>query len=207
MMTPKTQTILAITTIGLTASIAIALIPTKPDASIPVLAFIAIMLIAWNGTKFLVKRKCPKDDWITSNHRNKVLFAIILASLLMLGSLIATIAKQLELLDGDTMRRIVGINTGLMLIVLGNYMPKNRIAATDQCGCTSKSTPYAFHRFMGWLFVLAGILYALVWIVLDLSHASIAILFAFPAAIAIIFIARLAYLRIVASKSTPHQSV
>lgn len=207
MMAPKTQTILATTTIGLSASFALALIPTKPDASTTVLTFIAIMLVAWNGTKFLVKRNHPDVDWLTSNHRNKILFSIILASLLMLGSLIATVAKQLELLDGDTIRRIIGINTGLMLIVLGNYIPKNRMADSDQCGCTARSTPVKFHRFMGWTFVLGGFLYALAWVILDLDQAGIAIMFAFPGAIAIIFSARFAYLRTVASKTTPHQSV
>ena len=206
MMTPKTQTILATATIGLTASIAFALIPTKPDASTAVLAFIAIMLIAWNGTKFLVKRKNPKGDWLTSNHRNKILFSIILASLLMLGSLIATLAKQLELLDGDTIKRIVGINIGLMLIVLGNYMPKNRPAASDQCRCACSPQSNHIQRFLGWTFVLAGILYALAWIVLDLDQAPVAIVFAFPAAIAIIFAARFAYLRVSGTKTQLEQS-
>ena len=206
MMTPKTQTILATATIGLTASIAFALIPTKPDASTAVLAFIAIMLIAWNGTKFLVKRKNPKGDWITSKHRHEILFAIILASLLLLGAMIATLAKQLELLDGDTIKRIVGINIGLMLIVLGNYMPKNRPAASDQCRCACNPQSNHIQRFLGWTFVLAGILYALAWIVLDLDQAPVAIVFAFPAAIAIIFAARFAYLRISGTKTQLEQS-
>lgn len=207
MMNPKTQTIIASVTIALTASISIALIPTKPEASIANLAFIAIMLIAWNGTKFLLIRKCPQADWFNSKHRHEILFAIILASLLMLGALIATVAKQLELLDGDVIRRIIGINTGLMLIVLGNYMPKNRKVAADQCGCTLTNTPNRVQRFMGWLFVIGGLLYTLAWITLDLDQAGIAILFAFPLAIAVILSARFVYQRAIASKNTPPQSV
>lgn len=207
MMTPKTQTIIATTTIVFTASIAIALIPTKPEASTAVLSFIAIMLIAWNGTKFLVKRKCTDVDWLTSKHRHEILFAIILASLLLLGAMIATVAKQLELLDGDTIKRIIGINTGLMLIVLGNYMPKKNQSTAGQCGCVSKSAPNAVQRFMGWTFVLGGLLYTGAWITLDLDQAPVAIMFAFPTAIAIIFATRFSYLRFAGTKNIPTQSV
>jgi NADH:ubiquinone oxidoreductase subunit 6 (subunit J) len=207
MMTPKTQTTIATTTIALTASITIALIPTKPDASTAVLVFLAIMVAVWNGTKFLVKRKCTDVDWLNSRHRHEILFAIILASLLLLGAMIATVAKQLELLDGDVIKRIIGMNTGLMLIVLGNYMPKKNQAAASQCGCASKPTSNNIQRFIGWTFVLGGLLYTGAWIVFDLDQAGIAILFAFPGAIAIILAARFAYLRFSNTKSTPTQSV
>ncbi|MDF1809074.1 MAG: hypothetical protein P1U42_05200 [Phycisphaerales bacterium] len=202
MMSPKTQTITATTTIALAASIGIALIPTKPGASIPVLAFLAIMLVAWNGTRLLMKRKCPQTDWLNSKQRHEILFSIILASLLMLGSLIATVAKQLELLDGDVIRRIIGINTGLMLIVLGNYLPKNRKAGSNQC-CSRSS---AFPRFMGWLLFLAGILYSLAWVFFDLNQAGIAIMFVFPVAIAIIIATKLIYSRFAGPKSITEQS-
>ena len=207
MMTPKTQTILATTTIAFTASIAIAVIPTKPDSSTATLVFIAIMIAAWNGTKALIKRKNTDLDWVTSKARHEILFAIILASLLLLGAMIMTVAKQLELLDGDTIKRIIGINTGIMLIVLGNYMPKKNQSTTGECGCASKSSSSTVQRFMGWTFVLGGLLYTLAWITLDLDQAGIAIMFAFPAAIAIIVATRYAYLRFAGTKNMPSQSV
>ena len=205
-MTPKTQTILATTTIGLTASISIALAPYKPGALVAAIG-LGVFVVVWNSIKLLTKRRHPNIDWVSSKIRHEILFAIILASLLLLGSMIMTVAKQLELLDSDTIKRIVGINTGLMLIVLGNYMPKKNQATASQCSCSSKPTPNAVQRFMGWTFVLGGILYALAWVVLDLDQAGIAIMFAFPAAIAMIFAVRFAYLRTVASKTTPPQSV
>jgi len=207
MMNPKTQTIVATIIIALTSSIGVALIPTKPSASTAVLITLAVFVIAWNGTKALIKRKNSELDWLTSKARHEILFAIILASLLLLGAMIMTVAKQLELLDGDIIKRIIGINTGLMLIVMGNYMPKKNQATAGQCGCASKSTPNAVQRFMGWTFVLGGLLYTLAWITLDLDQAGIAIMFSFPAAIAIIFAARFGYQRIAASKNIPTQSV
>ncbi len=206
MMNPKTQTIVATTIIALTSSIGITLIPTKPDASTAVLITLAVFVIVWNGTRALIKRKNPELDWLTSKARHEILFAIILASLLLLGAMIMTVAKQLELLDGDVIKRIVGINTGLMLIVLGNYMPKKNQATTGECGCPSKSSSSSIQRFLGWTFVLGGLLYTLAWITLDLDQAGIAIMFSFPAAIAIIFALRFAYLRFAPTKNLPSQS-
>jgi hypothetical protein len=206
MMTPKTQTIVASTVIGLTIAVALVLIPMKPDGSAIVLGMMAAFIIVWNSTKFLAKRKCSKDNWINSKVRHEILFAIILASLLLLGSISATLAKELEIFDRDLVKRIVGVNIGLMLIVLGNYMPKKLAGRSESCSCRA-SNASGVQRFMGWAFVLGGILYAGAWIVFDLDQAGIAIMFAFPGAIAIILAARFAYLRLTGTKSTPTQSV
>lgn len=207
MMNPKTQTIVATTIIALTSSIGIALIPTKPNASTAVLITLAVFVIVWNATKALIKRKNPDLDWVTSKARHEILFAIILASLLLLGAMIMTVAKQLELLDSDVIKRIVGINTGLMLIVLGNYMPKKNQSTASECGCSSKSSSSSIQRFLGWTFVIGGVLYTLAWVALDLDQAGIAIMFSFPAAIAIILAVRFAYIRFSGTNTTPTQSV
>ena len=60
MMNPKTQTIVATTIIALTSSMGIALIPTKPGTSAAVLITLAMLVIAWNATKALIKRKKPE---------------------------------------------------------------------------------------------------------------------------------------------------
>jgi len=204
MMTPKAQTIVASTVIALTTVVSLVLIPMKPDGSAIVLGMMTVFIIVWNGSKHIAKRKC--GDWVNSKTRQEILFAIILASLLMLGSISATLAKELEIFDGDLVKRIVGVNIGLMLVVMGNYMPKKLTGQSGSCDCgTAKSA--SIQRHMGWIFVLGGILYATAWIVFDLDRAGIAILFAFPAAIAIIFAARFAYLRLSGSKSINEQSV
>jgi len=208
MMTPKTQTIVASTTIGLTASIALALIPYKPDATAAVLVTLGMFVVVWNAVQRLIKLRNPGIDWYTSNCRHKILFSIILASLLLLGSLIATIAKQLELLDQELIKRFIGINTGLMLIVLGNYMPKRSFEDAKERGCcTSKHGSNNIQRFMGWTFVIGGLLYAGAWIFFDLDKAGIVIMFAFPAAIVIIVALRFLFLRVSGTKNQLEQSV
>ncbi len=199
MMSPKTQTIIATTTITLTASIAISLIPTKHEASIAVLITLGIFVITWNAIRRLVMKKNPDLDWYTSKTRHEILFAIILASLLILGSMIMTVAKLFDFLEADTIKRIIGINTGLMLVVLGNYMPKKLQASASQCGCFSNK-PVGPQRFLGWTFVLGGLLYTLAWIMLDLDQAGIAVLFSFPVAILLILGVRFGYRRFSSSK-------
>ena len=203
MMTPKTQTIVAITVFALTTAVALAVLPMKPDGSATVLVGMGVFIIVWNVTKHLTKRKC--DDWINSKTRHEILFAIILASLLLLGGISTTLAKELDLFNSDLTKRILGVNIGLMLIVLGNYMPK-KLTGTDSC-CTSISKSRSMQRFMGWTFVLAGIFYACIWIFVDLNRTSFLVLFAFPVSIAIMIGVRLLSMRLRTVKNQPEQSV
>jgi len=206
MMTPKTQTIVASTTIALTIAVSLSLIPMKPDASAIVLGMMAVFIVVWNGSKLMARQKLSGSDWINSKVRHEILFAIILASLLMLGSISATLAKELEIFDSDLVKRIVGANIGLMIVVLGNYMPK-KLAGSCSTNCPPTDKSRSVQRLMGWTFVLGGLLYAAAWIVLDLDQAGIAIMFAFPVAIAAVIVARVAYLRMSGTKKTAEQSV
>jgi len=206
MMTPKTQTIVASSVIALTAAVSLVLIPMKPDASAIVLGMMAVFIIVWNGAKHLTTRKCQDCDWVNSKIRHEIVFAIILASLLMLGSISATLAKELEIFDRDLVKRIVGVNIGLMLVVLGNYMPKKLTQHSGSCSSKATGTS-SVQRFMGWTFVLGGLLYAAAWFALDLDQAGFAIMFAFPVAIAAVVIARVAYIRLSGAKKSAGQSV
>ena len=199
MMTPKTQTIVASTAITLSIVVSLALLPMKPDGSSLVIGTMIAFVIVWNVVKKMTKRKC--DDWINSKTRHEILFAISLASLLCLGSISATLAKELGLFDGDLTERIIGVNMGLMLMVMGNYMPKK---ATSSCSsCTEKrKKSQDTQRFVGWTLAIGGLLYSLVWLFIDLNKASLAVLFTFPAAIVIVFLFRIAYLR--GSKKAPN---
>jgi hypothetical protein len=199
MMTPKTQTIVASTAITLSIAVSLALIPMKPDGSSVVIGTMIAFVIVWNVVKMMTKRKC--DDWINSKTRHEILFAISLASLLCLGSISATLAKELGLFDGDLTKRIIGVNMGLMLMVMGNYMPKKPASSCSSCADNSKKSQDT-QRFVGWTLAIGGLLYALVWLFVDLNKASLAVLFTFPVAIVIVFFFRFAFLR--GSKSVPN---
>jgi hypothetical protein len=204
MMTPKTQTIMASTIIVLNISVSLALLPMNPEGSAVVLISMAALIVVWNVMKAIVKRKC--NNWVESKVRHEILFAIILASLLILGSISATLAKELGIFDKDLVERIIGINIGLMLVVMGNYMPKKSTGScstdTDKC---RKSR--VMQRFVGWTLVISGMLYALVWLFVDLNKASLAVLFTFPAAIFIVICTRTIYQRTAGPKNITEQSV
>ncbi len=201
MMNPKTQTIVASTVLALSIGVSIALIPMKPDGSAVVIVTMAAFILVWNVSKVLTRRKCPSIDWLNSKTRHEILFAIILASLLALGSISATLAKELGFFDGDLVKRIIGVDIGLMLMVFGNYIPKK---GTHQCGSCESNTSASLktQRFVGWIIVLGGLLYAAAWIFLDLDQAGTAVLFTFPSAIVIIALSRFIYLRV--SKTDDH---
>jgi len=194
MMNPKTQSIAAITSLSLTGMAALAVMPYKPDGSAVTLVGLLVFVIAWNTTKALAKRNCADDQthWLNSKTRHEILFAIILASLLLFGGMVTTLMKELEFIEGDITKRIIGINIGLMLIVMGNYMPKKPAQSCGKNSCIT-STSRKTERFLGWVFVLAGIIYAGVWLLMDLSNASVAVLFSFPAALAAVFLFRFVY--------------
>lgn len=83
----------------------------------------------------------------------------IIKSLATAGGLIAvaltsTAARDAGLIDGDAVTRIVMGATGLMLVWIGNRMPKAWVPA---------ETARRVHRLGGWSMVLSGLIYAALW--------------------------------------------
>ncbi|MGJ8636628.1 MAG: hypothetical protein ACSHX5_07265 [Phycisphaerales bacterium] len=202
MMKPKTQSNVAITLMLMIVVAAMIAWPYKQQASLIVLAGVAMFSSVW----FIVRMLCLRcgKDWISSTSRREILFGIILASMLLLGSISATLFKELELIDQDMTKRISGVLIGVMLICMGNYMPKKLTQQSGSCGCGTRKSA-SLQRFMGWIFVIAGTLYAIVWIVFDLDRAEVAIMFTFPAAIALIVVVRMMYLRMSRTQPLPEK--
>jgi len=192
MMKPKTQSNVAITLMLMIVVAAMIAWPYKQQASLIVLGGVAVFSSVWFSVRMLHLR-CGKD-WMSSTSRREILFGIILASMLLLGSISATLLKELELIDQDMTKRIAGVLIGVMLVCMGNYMPKKLTQHSGSCGCGTRKSA-SLQRFMGWIFVLAGLLYAGVWMLVDLNMTSFATMLTFPVAVAIIVILRLVYLR------------
>jgi hypothetical protein len=79
------------------------------------------------------------------------LFAVIVA---------IAIAKKTAAIDYDFAKRGVGIVLGLMLIGVGNLIPKFRLFDSPR---RDPAKTCAAERFAGWVFVLAGAAYVAVW--------------------------------------------
>tara|TARA_E500000318_G_scaffold17776_5_gene18286 strand:- start:39209 stop:39835 length:627 start_codon:yes stop_codon:yes gene_type:complete len=202
-MRPHTQTIIASILLLLNTGMAIALWPDNSNRSLALLITIAVFAAVWLSCRLLAKRKgC---DWSSSKARRDIIGAITMASLILLAASLAIALRDAGTIQGDLSKRFVGVIIGAVLVVMGNAMPK-KLAPIDCNGsCATNTTDPAraqkLQRFMGWTFVLAGLIYMGIWITIDLDKTGTAVLFAFPAAIAIIIFARLSALRHARSKA------
>lgn len=78
------------------------------------------------------------------------------------------LGKEFGMVDNDTARKGVSIVIGLMLIVCGNYLPKMTFAAGAHDPELMKAD-----RLAGWIIVLTGLAFTLVWIFLSIEQASV----------------------------------
>jgi hypothetical protein len=67
----------------------------------------------------------------------------------------ATAARRLGYMDGDSVTRLVVAANGLMLIWMGNRIPK--AISPGACGQQAK-------RVAGWSMVLSGLVYTALWV-------------------------------------------
>lgn len=191
-MKPKTQSILAFTLFSFIVVVGLILWPRNAEGSLVVLISVAVMSAVWASVRWMHTRKgC---EWMESKSRREIMFAINLASVLLLGSITATLFKEFDMINADTTKRVSGVMIGLMMVCMGNYMPKKLSGGCDST-CAATSSARSLQRYMGWTFVIAGLLYAGVWMLIDLDKTSLATMLTFPVAVAIIVIVRLVYLR------------
>ena len=113
------------------------------------------------------------------------------AMMIVAGSL--TLAQSIGLLESQLFFRIIGVAFGLILMITANYFPKQLF-------------PYSApktQRRIAWLFVIAGLLYNIVWITGDTQRTQpmFALLFA-PACILSMLLYRYAKLHTY-HRSTP----
>ena len=89
----------------------------------------------------------------------------------------ATLARQLDYIDADTVTRVIALN-GLMVALYGNRMPKSFVPDAQA---------RRIARVGGWSMVLSGLAYAGLWAFAPLDVAVIAGCGAIIAGIAITF--------------------
>ncbi|MEZ4654655.1 MAG: hypothetical protein R3E12_13995 [Candidatus Eisenbacteria bacterium] len=92
-------------------------------------------------------------------------------ALLSAGSFVALMflfAVAKELVFPAAMERAMGVLFGLYFVIFGNVLPKS----SSSEGLCRPSRRQATLRFSGWIFVLMGLAYATVWIVLPIEQAS-----------------------------------
>jgi len=119
--------------------------------------------------------------------RRHVYNSLVGAGLLVTGALAVTAAATLETIPEDWSTRFGMIASALVLIVIGNGLPKK-----IEPGC-SRTRGLAIQRLLGWTFVVTGLVALVVWLTVPMAYAkaaglsiyAIAVLFAVFAVIRI----------------------
>ena len=130
-------------------------------ASLAVMAVMAVALLV-AGRRWAFVPQCA---------RNSVGQAVSLGSLVMLVPLLAKLGQGLGLLEeADFARRFTMASFGILLVVVGNAMPKT-LQPLARMTCDVAAVQ-AFQRFAGWTWVLTGLGYTFVWLALPLTIAK-----------------------------------
>ena len=202
-MQPKTLTATAVTLTVLVAGLGSALWIQRPELPSSWAVSILFLPGAWLAV-LLVDKACAGSDTRLKT-RQELIRAIACAGAMLALSLGAAWAKELSLVDGDMTKRFVGVMLGVVLILMGNVMPK-KLAPLDSQGARAAKTQ-ATQRFVGWLFVVAGLLYAAVWMVVDLEQTAVATMLTFPVACLVIVVVRMVYVRATTASNGNEHSV
>ena len=95
---------------------------------------------------------------------------LIGAGLLLAASWSLAEAERLDFIDGNISERAMGVLLGVVLVIIGNFIPKTlEPLSAQQCEPSRKQS---LQRFAGWAFVLAGLAHAIVWLTFPLERAN-----------------------------------
>jgi len=135
--------------------------------------------VVWSAALILLT--CMSAAWLMAlrpsggeparRHAESVSRNVALAGTLVAGSLCLTLATGLgAVVDPDVARRAMMLVLGLVLMVIGNGLPK-KLTPLAALRCDAAQTQ-AFHRLAGWTWVLAGLALAIAWAVLPADVAK-----------------------------------
>ena len=103
------------------------------------------------------------SDEATIRAKKSIRSALILAGGMLVGTLVLTIAhKAFGLIDSETTTRGVMVLIGLMLVVVGNGMPKQQDGPPPQ-SVGEITTRQSILRVGGWAMMLGGLIWVGLW--------------------------------------------
>lgn len=164
----------------------------KPDA---VLAWtVALAVFAMMGAALRMSRRAGPRTVATVGTRSldQIAISVVFAAVMMGIPLALALARSYGLVDGsDVARRSVGVLTSAFLVMLGNVMPKNLPPLSPGFDGARQQ---AFHRHVGWTWVVGGLASAIGWLVLPIDSAAttMIVLMVMALAVTIIHLVRLA---------------
>ncbi len=96
------------------------------------------------------------------------LFGIVLALAFAGAALALKFAQHHQMISADFATRAFQAAIGLVLAAYGNLMPKSE----PECGDVWSARKQALLRTGGWLFTIAGLGYAVIWLAVPMERAS-----------------------------------
>ena len=102
----------------------------------------------------------------------RIFFSLAVAAFMLMSAAVLKYAQAQEIIGADAARRSIQVMIGLVLMVYGNFMPKD-IAATRTTACAASRSQSAL-RVGGWSMALAGLGYAGLWAFAPLAFANAA---------------------------------
>lgn len=97
--------------------------------------------------------------------------SLIVAGILITGSLTTVLAEAFESIPQDWPTRYGMLMSALILIVIGNGLPKQIESGQGSC---STSRSQIVQRLLGWTFVITGLLSCIIWLTLPIEFAKLA---------------------------------
>lgn len=153
------------------------------------LATLAVLVAVLRLSRFIVRRTTMEPA--AARGFDQISTGVAFGAAMMVVPLALTLARVYGLIDGaDVGRRSVGVLTSVLIVMLGNAMPKNLPPLSSGCDGARQQ---AFHRLTGWTWVLCGLASALAWLVLPIGSAPAAmmVLMATALALSVVHLVRL----------------
>ena len=138
------------------------LTPERSRAWAITLAFLVFLVVPLWVARHLQSRGQPAD-WISGG--------VGLAALMLVIGLIGKLAQAVGAIDNQELsQRLTSALVGAFLAAIGNATPK-MLTPLSAMACDAARTQ-AFQRFSGWTWFMAGLTYAMVWLVLPIEVAK-----------------------------------
>jgi len=161
----------------------------QPERALSLAIAMVILPVTWGLLEFFMRTRTDKPG--NPGKREKVRSYVLWASILLAIPLGFQLVDALASLEDNTLdERAVGISIGMTLAIFGNFMPKkSKSADDDQKACPEESQSAL--RFAGWVFVLAGLAHALIWLLAPLDWANTAAMVVVGMALALVVLPKL----------------
>jgi len=106
----------------------------------------------------------------SSAERGLFTVSVIAAGLMLAAALAKVLAPSLGFDGGTTVDRVLGVGMGAILLVIGNSIPKVLSPLTaKRC---APAQVQSIRRLSGWVFSIAGLVYALLWLFAPIAEAA-----------------------------------